>query len=95
MAAITKISTVIIGLGWIAVTANACHQLGHTLPSAQFNTALSALIVASLLDGIVWILRGPGYYRAMRLGEAIGEEKARRRTERAVAPSQRVGVTTG
>lgn len=100
MAAITKTFTVMLGLGWLAAAADAFHAFGRPLPSQQFNTALSALIVASLLDGIVWILRGPGYYKVLRLGEEIGEQRERRRHRCPSAgapttPPQRLRATIG
>lgn len=95
----TKISpvvlcTVALTLGWLAVTANAFHHLGRPLPLEQLVIALALLIVVSFLVGQVWIQRGPAYYRAMKLGEALGEEKARRRAQRS-GDHRRMEATTG
>lgn len=98
MARVTKttISSAVVATGWLAAGADAFGALGNPLPMSQFVIALSALIVATLLVGIIWILRGPGYYKAMRLGEAIAEEKARRRDNlcNKAAAGSRVEVVT-
>lgn len=92
----TTISAVVVVIGWAAVVANAFHRLGKPLPIEQLNTALSALIVGSLLVGLVLILRGPGYFKAMKLGEAVAREQERRRVARGIAKSgSRMEVTTG
>jgi hypothetical protein len=92
----TKIITAAIGLGWATVGANVLHWLGRPMSLPPLVLALSALIVGSLLVGQVWIQRGPGYYRAMRFGETVGQEKERRRREPAsTPPAQRLGATAG
>lgn len=94
----TTISAVAVVVGWAAVVANAFHMLGKPLPIEQLNTALSALIVGSLLVGLVLILRGPGYFKAMRLGEAVAvarEQDRRRAAQSTSKPGTRVEAVTG
>lgn len=76
---LTKLLTGVLAAGWLVVTANVLHYLGRPLPLEELVVALSVLIVASFLVGQVWIQRGAGYYKAMRLGETIGREKERLR----------------
>lgn len=96
MARNTIIASTALGLGWIAVAATSFHLVGNPLPLPMLVTALSALITVSLLTGLVWLLTGPGFYRAMRLGEVIGVQRERCRAARASTPQEtRVEVTTG
>lgn len=97
MSGITTLCAATVAGGWTAIVAGDMGVSALSIPLPLHSTALAILIVGSLLVGLVWILRGPGYYKAMRLGEAVAEEKARRRVARATAvtPPQRVGVTTG
>lgn len=96
MAGITTLSTVALTGGWAAVIANQLRQLADPLPMPLLVIALSGLIVGSLLVGQVWIQRGPGYYKAMKLGEAVAREQVRRSRDRSSATSgSRMEVTAG
>lgn len=94
MAGITTISIAALAGTWLATAANAFGFLGAPLPLPRLNTTLAILIVVSLLVGIWRLVRGPSFYRAMKVGEAVAEERARRRAVRTPATSgSRMEVT--
>lgn len=100
MSRTTKASTTTLALLWLLVGADVIHLFGRPLPLEVLCWALSVLITASLLDGLVILNSAPGQFRAMRLGEEIGERKERRRhrcptTTTTVPASRRAGATTG